>query len=204
MRIDHVIIVTTDLDRSAARLRDEHGLGAIPGGRHEGIGTMNRIVPLGGGYLELLAIADRGEAERSPFGSWALAALGDADEALMGWAVVVDEVAPHAERLGTPIESIQRAGLTAQNTGITGSAGEPHLPFFIQRGAGVGDPGGAAADHAVEPAGLAWLELSGDESRLRQWVGVEDAAAMPLRFTEGAPALRRFAVTTRDGGELVF
>jgi hypothetical protein len=58
MRIDHVILATPDLDATATRLAAEHGLEAVGGGRHEGMGTHNLIVPLGGGYLELLAVAD--------------------------------------------------------------------------------------------------------------------------------------------------
>ena len=67
MRIDHVIYATQDLDAAAARLESEHGLVADGGGRHAGIGTENRIVPLGGGYLELIAVVDlrRGRAQRA-------------------------------------------------------------------------------------------------------------------------------------------
>ena len=65
MRIDHVIYAAADLDAAAARIESELGLVAGGGGRHEGLGTVNRIVPLGGGYLELLAVADREEAEGS-------------------------------------------------------------------------------------------------------------------------------------------
>ena len=67
MRIDHVIYATQDLDAAAARLEAEHGLVADGGGRHAGIGTENRIVPLGGGYLELIAVVDppRRSAARS-------------------------------------------------------------------------------------------------------------------------------------------
>ena len=68
MRIDHVIYATQDLDAAAARLESEHGLVADGGGRHAGIGTENRIVPLGGGYLELIAVVDHAEAERSALG----------------------------------------------------------------------------------------------------------------------------------------
>jgi hypothetical protein len=50
MRTDHVLIATADPDAPAARLEAEHGLVATGGGRHERIGTHNRIVPLGGGY----------------------------------------------------------------------------------------------------------------------------------------------------------
>jgi hypothetical protein len=48
----------TDLGAAAARLESEHGLRASGGGEHEGLGPHNRIVPLGGGYLEILAVAD--------------------------------------------------------------------------------------------------------------------------------------------------
>src|SRR5215208_3992794 len=108
MRIDHAIWATSDLDAAAARFEREHGLAATGGGRHEGMGTHNRIVPLGGGYLELLAIAD-------------------ADEGWMGWAVVVDDVDAVAERLGTEITVIARAGFTARLTGVVEALAEPTL-----------------------------------------------------------------------------
>jgi hypothetical protein len=75
VRIDHVIYAAVDLDVAAARLESEFGLRARAGGRHEGMGTHNRIVPLGGGYLELLAVADPEEAARSDFGRGLLARL---------------------------------------------------------------------------------------------------------------------------------
>ena len=65
MRIDHAIWATRDLDVAAARFEREYGLVAMGGGRHEGMGTHNRIVPFGRGYLELLAVADPEEAAGS-------------------------------------------------------------------------------------------------------------------------------------------
>ena len=62
VRIDHIIYATTDLDAAAARVESVLGLSAVQGGRHEDHGTHNRIVSLGGGYLELMAIADPQEA----------------------------------------------------------------------------------------------------------------------------------------------
>jgi hypothetical protein len=59
VRIDHVIYAAADLDEAAARIERELGLAVHGGGRHEGLGTHNRIVPLGGGYLELLASPTR-------------------------------------------------------------------------------------------------------------------------------------------------
>jgi Glyoxalase-like domain len=58
VRIDHVIFATRDLEATVVRLEADYGLRAAGGGRHEGLGTGNRIVPLGGGYLEILAQVD--------------------------------------------------------------------------------------------------------------------------------------------------
>src|SRR3954454_2885182 len=103
MRIDHVIYATADLDAAAGRLEAKLGAAAVGGGRHEGLGTHNRIVPLGGGYLELLAVADRDEAASSALGAAVQARIAAAGDGLMGWAVAVDAVEPVAARLGTEI-----------------------------------------------------------------------------------------------------
>ncbi len=85
MRLDHVIYGTTDLDAAAARIEASLGLAVQPGGRHVGQGSHNRIVPLGPGYLELLAIADAEEAAGSEIGQILLEVLrGDG---LLAWAV---------------------------------------------------------------------------------------------------------------------
>ena len=123
MRIDHVLIATADPDAAAARLETSHGLVAAGGGRHDRIGTHNRIVPLGGGYLELIGVADPGEAASSPLGrvlSERIAAVG---EGLMGWAVAVDNVAATAGRLGTELSVIARQGLSARLAGV--ASGRP-------------------------------------------------------------------------------
>lgn len=58
MLIDHVIHATVDLDAAAERMQVELGIAAVAGGRHVGLGTHNRLVPLGdGSFIELLAIA---------------------------------------------------------------------------------------------------------------------------------------------------
>jgi hypothetical protein len=177
MRIDHAIWATSDLDAAAARFEREHGLAATGGGRHEGMGTHNRIVPLGGGYLELLAIADPDEAAASPLGRFVDAAI----EGWMGWAVVVDDVDVVAERLGTDMTVIARAGFTACLTGVVEALTEPTLPFFLARDEGTPDPGeGRAA------GGLTWVEVAGDAPRLREWLG---GVELPVRVRPGEPAV---------------
>jgi hypothetical protein len=56
--IDHVMYGTGDLDAAAARIHAELGFPAVAGGRHDAMGTENRIVALGdGSFIELLAVA---------------------------------------------------------------------------------------------------------------------------------------------------
>jgi len=188
VRIDHVIVATEDLDSAAIRLEAEHGLRVAGGGRHEGLGTQNRIVPLGGGYLELLAIADPEEAQRSPLGRAVAARLADGD-GLAGWAVAVDDVGPVAERLGTEVSTISRQGLSARLTGLQEAMAEPFLPFFISRDHGIPDPGEGA-----DAGGIDWIEVSGDADRLADWLA---GAELPVRVVEGPPAVRAVGI----GGE---
>ena len=188
MRIDHVIYATRDLDAATARIESELDLHVGAGGRHAGRGTQNRIVPLGGGYLELLAVADPEEAATSDFGRGLLERLAAAGDGLLGWVVAVDDVAPVAQRLGTEITTIRRQGLSARLTGLSEAMRDPHLPFFISRDAGIPDPGGAGA------GGISWIELSGDAEQLERWLG---DASLPVRLVPGDPAVRAVGIGER-------
>jgi hypothetical protein len=177
VRIDHVIYATRDLDRAAARLESELGVAALGGGRHEGLGTHNRILPLGGGYLELLAVCDPEEAASSILGAALQTRIEQRGEGLMGWAVALDDVKPVAARLGTSITTIARQGMTARLTGIAESLRRPFLPFFITRDSGVEDPGATGA-----AGGIAWIEVAGDRALLDDWLG---GAELPVRIAKG-------------------
>src|ERR687888_208612 len=172
MRIDHVIWKAEDLDRGAERVAAEYGLSDDGGGRHVGIGTHNRVFPLGGGYLEVLAVADPEQAKRSPLGQ----AIVDAPEGLFGWAVAVEDVVVQAERLSLEVTTIAREDLTARLAGVAQAVAEPWLPFFIQRDPGIADPGASG-----DGGGIAWLELAADADRLPAWLGGAD---LPLRFSD--------------------
>lgn len=140
MRIDHVIYGTADLGVAAAWFADEFGLGVVRGGRHDGLGTHNQLVPLGdGSFIELLAIANREEALRSPLGAALCVALRRGD-GLLGWAVGVEDVDGVAQRLGTVISGVRRGGMVARLTGVAEALAEPSLPFFIERGPGYRSP----------------------------------------------------------------
>src|SRR3954451_14104338 len=181
VRIDHVIWATADLDAAAARLERDHGLRAAGGGVHDGMGTHNRILPLGGGYLELLAVRDPAEAAGSDLGRAVTARLERTGEGLMGWAVVVEDVGAVARRLGTELVAISRQGFTARLTGVAEAMAEPCLPFFLERAHAIPNPG-AGAD--ADAGGITWLEVTGDAARLGEWLG---GAELPLRVAPGPP-----------------
>jgi hypothetical protein len=191
VQIDHVIHACADLDVAAAQVEGKLGVAAGGGGRHERIGTHNRIVPLGGGYLELLAVADPAEAAASDLGRAVQARIGATGDGLMGWAVAVDDVDPVAARLGTDVSTIARSGLTARLTGVPEAMREPYLPFFIARDPGVADPAGSGGG----AGGIAWVEVSGDAARLEDWLG---GASLPVRVVAGEPGVRAMGVGERE------
>jgi hypothetical protein len=190
VRIDHVIYATRDLDAAAARLEADHGLVAAGGGRHAGIGTENRIVPLGGGYLELIAVVDHAEAERSALGAALAERILARREGLMGWVVGVEDVLAEAERTGAELSTIERDGLRAQLAGVATAMAEPALPFFIRRDPGIADPGDGG-----DAGGIAWVEVSGDAARLRAWLG---GGELPVRVTDGEPAVLAVGIGERE------
>jgi hypothetical protein len=187
VHIDHVIYGTRDLDVAAARVETDLGLGAVAGGRHDGLGTHNRIVPLGdGSFIELLAIADEQEAKASPLGGALLGGIAHGD-GLLGWAVAVEDVEGVAARLETSVSTVGRQGMTASLTGVPESLDEPYLPFFIQRGAARFAPDAELA--------ISWIEVAGDAERLRRWLGEVE---LPVRVVDGRPGVRAVAIGQRE------
>jgi hypothetical protein len=169
-----VIYGTADLDRACTRIKAEYGLDSVAGGRHEGVGTHNRIVPLGAGFLEVLAIADPDEADASPLGQL-LAAQIERGDGLIAWAVAVPDVAAVAARLGTDVIEVGRDGRTGRLTGLHEALEEPFLPFFIER------------EERDAPSDITWIEVAGERDRLEDWLG--GAADLPVHVLAGTPAV---------------
>jgi hypothetical protein len=190
VRVDHVIYAAADLDAAAARVERELGLAARAGGRHEGLGTHNRIVPLGPGYLELVAVADPEEAAGSDFGRGVMTRLARGGDGLLGWVVAVTDVAEVARRLGTAITTIRREGLSARLTGLSEAMREPFLPFFISRDPGVPDPGSGG-----DGGGITWIEVAGDAARLERWL---DRAPLPVRVVGGPAGVCAIGIGERE------
>ena len=189
VRIDHVIYATADLTAAATRFAEELGLAAVEGGRHDGLGTHNRIVPLANGFVELLAVADDGEAARSDAGA-ALQSTLAAGDGWLSWAIAVPDVGAVAAALQISRTSVGRQGMMAHLAGLSEAMAEPGLPFFIERR---GERLGAPREHL--PA-IVWIEVSGDPGRLTRWLAFGE---LPVRVASGEPALRAVGI---GAGEL--
>jgi hypothetical protein len=206
LSIDHAICAVGDLDAAGNELYEREGLASVPGGRHEGWGTANRIVPLGESYLELITVVDAEEANTSDFGRAVLKALDD-ERALFGWVVATDDIEAVARRLDLEVERHSRSRpdgstLSWRLAGMDAAMESGALPFFVEWGGPAEHhPGAAEVEHDAEVGGIAWVEVTTDDAeRLRDWLG--DDADLPLRITEGAPGLAAVAIAT-GGGEIV-
>jgi Glyoxalase-like domain len=204
LRLDHVVYAVRDLDAAAVRFREEFGLDSSVGGRHEGWGTANRIVPLGDQYLELVGVVDRDEARANAFGRSVLERAG-AGGAWLLICVATDDVEAVAERLGLEVSEGARERpdgelLRWRMAGLGDPRREPWMPFFITWDVPPElHPGRDRAGHSVRAGSIAGVEIGGDADRLEEWLGGDE---LPIRVAGDAPGIRRVAVATSDG-ELV-
>jgi len=200
LRIDHVIWATRDLDDAAAWLLREHGLAAVPGGRHPGQGTANRIVPLGSAYLEILAVVDPEEARHPGFGRTLSDRLSEVGDGLFSWAVATDDIQAVADRMGLRVQEGSRVrpdgtALRWRSAGTPGDPNHPGRPFFIQwDGPPELHPGRMAAPQRIEPLGIEWVAVAGD---LDTVLGSLPLDRLPLRIEGGPPGI--VAVGVRAG-----
>lgn len=202
LRFDHVILAVEGLQSAANDLLDEHGLDSVEGGRHSGHGTANRLVPLGRDYLELVAVVDQPEAERSPFGRWV------SSHSLPGsWAGLclrTADIGALAERLDlTPIPmSRTRPDGLVLSWRLLGMevALERGLPFFIEWDVPPeSHPGRSAASHRSTPRGISWVELGDDRGLVPEWLGLH---GLDVRIVDGDPGVHRVGIST-EAGEIV-
>ena len=182
MELDHILLAVGDLDSAADHLEREHGLTSYVGGNHPGWGTGNRIVPLGGSYLELIAVVDERTAAGSDIGRW-VANGASATGAPIGWAVRPDDLDATVERLGMTVfeGSRQRPDGTTlrwRMAGIDRAFDEPELPWFIEWDDRAPYPGAAAPVDAR----IVRIELAGRPDALDDWLGPH---ALPLDVQNG-------------------
>ena len=81
--------------------RERLGLTPGGGGRHEALGTFNRLVWLGDTYIELIGVFDRDLAATSWIGAPTLRAL-DAGGGLATWAIATDAIDDDVGRASSP------------------------------------------------------------------------------------------------------
>ena len=90
VRIDHVIVGTSDLDLAVRQIAESTGVRPVFGGAHPGRGTRNALIALGDGtYLELLAPDPAQAVDNEELGE--LRALSRPTP--VGWAVSADNEA---------------------------------------------------------------------------------------------------------------
>ena len=188
LTIDHVILPVADLAQAAAEMDTRYGLASIEGGSHPAWGTVNRIVPLGDAYVELVTVIDPEAAAQAAFGRWVAGATPGRP---LGWAVRTDAIEAVARSLGLPVIPGYRAPsggelITWRSAGVDVATRESGLPFFIQWGDGVALPGAAPVRLPRGRARVKRLVLTEDPARLAGWLGEHD---LPLSVTVGPSGL---------------
>jgi hypothetical protein len=191
--IDHLVIAVADPDDAATRLAADVGLEATGGGRHDALGTFNRLVWLGDTYLELIGVFNRELAERSWLGPPVLRKLAEGG-GLATWAIATDALEADlaglretGSDLGDPVagerlradDAVVRWRLAAP-----GLLGQSEPPFLIEHDPASAEwaPADRAArrtqEHAIGgPVRLEVLELpvedvNGTIQRFRRTTGL--------------------------------
>jgi Glyoxalase-like domain len=172
--IDHLVIAVPDPDGAADALSAELGLRPAGGGRHEALGTFNRLVWLGDTYLELIGVFDDKLAREAWVGRPTLAVLRSGPGmGLATWAIASDDIDADLDRLKTGRSDIgfAQAGqrlrpdgrLVTWRLAAPASLGHSDPPFLIQH-----DPESAEwtaedrAGRATDRARLVALEIEVD------------------------------------------
>ena len=180
--IDHVVIAVLDPDAAVGQLGEALHLEPGSGGRHERLGTFNRLLWLGDTFIELIGVFDRGLAIESWIGAPTVRAL-DLGGGLATWAVATDDIgaAVRARRDLPSVISEPRSGERRRPDGrfvrwrlaTPPELGPTEPPFLIEHDESAAE--WTPSDRALRaqvPGRLELLELP-----------VPDATAIASRFT---------------------
>ena len=200
--VDHIVIVSLDIDDTCRRLFDATGLASIAGGVHDGLGTVNRIVPLGTGYLEILGVDDGTLAAHNPFGQLALAGAAAARnsgrcEQLAAWSACVVSIESAAAATAGDVMTLSRAGVRVRLTGVAQATADPSLPFLLQRAEADASPGSRDADHRAKPKGV--VRMVASSPTLNRWAELLPAGDTEFEVSTGAAALLAVDIALADG-----
>jgi hypothetical protein len=197
LSIDHVIYCVRDLDQAAGWFLRKHGLRSVAGGRHAGLGTANRIIPLGDNYIELLTVIDRRAARSNPFGIWATVAIDERSMLPVGLCMRTEDLQSVAKRLNLTPTAMSRptpdgVELRWQSAGLELTLTRDR-PFFIQWDIDMADHPG----RSLEGQGpIESVVLSGRVDELRGWL---DAVDGPVSIVEGPPGITGLTIAHPSG-----
>jgi hypothetical protein len=168
--IDHLVIAVADPGDAAAQLEQKVGLAPSGGGRHETLGTFNRLVWLGETYLELIGVFQRTLAERSWLGAPTLRMLAGGG-GLATWAIATDALDPDLAELraagsdlGDPVAGQRRRGdgsVVSWRVSLPPALGRAEPPFLIEH-----DPTSTEWTPAERAARMAFAHPLGGPVRL--------------------------------------
>ena len=202
--LSQIIVGVNNLDTAADRFR-AMGFDVLDGGVHPGVGTANRVIPLGAQYIELLGVISPAEASQNEYGRSLLQATADGDR-LVRWSLRTDGIDEVARRLGISVERRRRERpdgevLTWRAAGLDLALADATLPFFMQWDRPEQYPGTMQAAHENGARDVTRLVVTPrDAFRFRAWTADAD---VPLQVVDRPVAgLWSVAVET-DQGELV-
>lgn len=204
MQVDHVVLGVPDLRTGVHELAERLGVAPVNGGRHDGRGTHNALLGLGGqSYLEVIAF-DPEQPRPSGPAPFGLDALNG--PRLAGWAVRPDDIDARAERSrrrgydpGPVVDMTrQRPDGVRLAWRLTREPPRPAgllVPFLI-------DWGETEHPSRTSPQGVTLVELRGEHPDPASVRPALDALGVELPLDEGPePALVARLMTLR--GEVV-
>lgn len=204
IRIDHVLLATTDLPHGEQQLWRGYGLRCTAGGSHRRWGTANLIVPIGRQYLELVAVENAELASCSLLGRAVLAAADRDRLAPIGLCLATPDLASVASRLGQKVEPGSRAladgsEIRWSSVGLEQAFGVTRLPFFLAWEDTTQHPSSAPSEHRVEVSEISEVEVGGPEDALWEHLGCQVPG---VHAVGGAPGVRSLGLRLGDGSEL--
>lgn len=214
--IDHLVIAVASVEAAATVLEQELGLAISGGGRHEAMGTYNRLAFLGDTYVELIGVFDAALVRTSPAFAVAGAALDQLEtgrDGLATFALATDDIARDVARLratgspiGEPVAGARRRpdGELVRWVTAFPPLGPAQPPFLIEH-----EPAGAEWGLEAREARAAFRQPVGGRVRLSTLeVAADDAVAtaeaygtvLGVAFSEGwRVALGDACVVLREG-----
>jgi glyoxalase-like protein len=201
LSLSQIIFGVNDLEAASARFR-AMGFDVLDGGVHPGVGTANRVIPLGAQYLELLGVVSPELARESEYGRSLLRAIADGDR-LVRWSLRTDAIDDVAARLGLVVEPRKRMRpdgvlLTWRAAGLSLALADSTTPFFMQWDRAEQYPGLMPANHPNGARRVTDLAIAPrDADAFQRWT--EGADAPVQLVADRAPGLCSVSVQTDRG-----